>query len=87
MLLVVIVMVIGRCLWRLCFFGSAVKVETELRKEMFNHCKDLSQNFYQKNKDVALLQSILNHSTPSVTLRYIGINQDMIDSNLKSFFL
>ena len=50
MLLVVIVMVIGRCLWRLCFFGSAVKVETELRKEMFNHCKDLSQNFYQKNK-------------------------------------
>ena len=50
MLLVVIVMVIGRCLWRICFFGSAIKVETELRKEMFNHCKDLSQNFYQKNK-------------------------------------
>lgn len=50
MLIVVIVMVIGRCLWRLCFFGSAIKVETEIRKEMFNHCKDLSQNFYQKNK-------------------------------------
>ena len=50
MLLVVIVMVIGRCLWRICFFGAAVKVETELRKTMFNHCKDLSQNFYQNNK-------------------------------------
>lgn len=50
MLIVVIVMVVGRCLWRLCFFGSAIKVETEIRKEMFNHCKDLSQNFYQKNK-------------------------------------
>ena len=50
MLLVVAIMVVGRCLWRVCFFGSAVKVETELRRKMFDHCKNLSQNFYQKNK-------------------------------------
>ena len=50
MLLIVAVLVIGRFLWRICFFGSAIKVETDIRNEMFNHCKDLSQSFYQKNK-------------------------------------
>ena len=46
-------MFIGRFLWRVCFFGSAIKVETELRKKMFDHCKNLSQQFYQKNKVIS----------------------------------
>jgi len=33
---------------------------------------------YRQNKDVALLQEIFNHSAPSVTLRYIGINEEHI---------
>ena len=41
--------------------------------------KTFGYHFYQENKDVALLQNIFNHSAPSVTLRYIGINQDIID--------
>ena len=49
--------------------------------------KTFGDHFYQENKDVALLQSILNHSAPSVTLRYIGINQDIIDSSLNAFSL
>lgn len=49
--------------------------------------KTFGYHFYQEKKDIALLQSILNHSAPSVTLRYIGINQDIIDANLKSFCL
>jgi integrase len=28
---------------------------------------------YKQNKDVTLLQRMFNHSAPSVTLRYIGI--------------
>ena len=44
-------------------------------------------HFYQENKDVALLQCIFYHSAPSVTLRYIGINQDIIDSRLNAFCL
>lgn len=32
---------------------------------------------YKLNKDVALLQEMFNHSAPSVTLRYIGINEDL----------
>jgi integrase len=42
---------------------------------------------YQQFKDVALLQDIFNHSAPSVTLRYIGINDDIKDNTLKDFFL
>ena len=50
LLLIMLVMIIGRFLWRVCFFGSAIRVETDLRSEMFNHCKGLSQQYYQRNK-------------------------------------
>ena len=49
--------------------------------------KTFGYHFYQENKDVALLQCIFNHSTPSITLKYIGINQDIIDSSLRAFAL
>lgn len=42
---------------------------------------------YQLYKDVAILQEIFNHSSPSVTLRYIGINQDIIDNSYMNFSL
>ena len=47
---IIVVMVIGRFLWRVCFFGSAIRVETNIRIEMFDHCKDLSRDYYQVNK-------------------------------------
>ncbi len=50
LLLIILAMIIGRFLWRICFFGSAIRVETDLRSEMFNHCKGLSQQYYQHNK-------------------------------------
>ena len=34
---------------------------------------------YTSGVDVALIQKLLNHSAPSVTLRYIGITQDQMD--------
>lgn len=40
---------------------------------------------YQQYKDVAMLQKIFNHSSPSITLAYIGINQDKIDESYKNF--
>ena len=49
--------------------------------------KTFGYHFYQENKDIALLQCIFNHSAPNVTLRYIGINQDIIDSRLNAFCL
>lgn len=39
---------------------------------------------YVKTKDVATLQKIFNHSDPSITLRYIGINQDGQDKVMNS---
>ena len=42
---------------------------------------------YQQYKDVAILQEIFNHSAPSVTLRYMGINQDVIDNSYMNFSL
>ena len=50
MLYIVLAMVFCRFLWRICFFGAGIKVETDLRSRMFNHSKHLSQQFYHKNK-------------------------------------
>ena len=41
MIFVIIAMVIGRFLWRICFFGAGIKVETNIRGKMFDRCKDL----------------------------------------------
>lgn len=49
--------------------------------------KTFGYHFYKKTKDVAMLQQIFNHSAPSVTLRYIGINQDIIDKAIDDFGL
>jgi len=49
--------------------------------------KTFGYHFYQKTKDVAMLQEIFNHSAPSVTLRYIGINQDILDRAIDDFSL
>lgn len=49
--------------------------------------KTFGYHFYQQTKDVAMLQQIFGHSAPSVTLRYIGINDEMIDNVLTTFSL
>lgn len=49
--------------------------------------KTFGWHYYQKHKDVALLQTIFHHSSPSVTLRYIGITQDQVEDSLKDFSL
>ena len=49
MLIIILIIVVGRFLWRVCFFGAGILAETDLRNRMFDHCKDLSQEFYHKN--------------------------------------
>lgn len=41
--------------------------------------------FYKATKDVAMLQQILNHSHPEITLRYIGITEEETNNILKTF--
>ena len=43
--------------------------------------------FYKKYNDIALLQKIFNHSSPAVTLRYIGITQEEMNTSYKNFEL
>ena len=49
MVWIILVIVLGRFLWRVCFFSAGIKAETDLRNRMFDHCKDLSQEFYHQN--------------------------------------
>ena len=62
---IVAVMVVGRFLWRVCFFGSAIRVETDLRIRMFDHCKDLSREYYQVNK-VGNLMSLFTNDLDTI---------------------
>ena len=62
---VILVMVVGRFLWRVCFFGSAIRVETDIRIRMFDHCKDLSREYYQVNK-VGNLMSLFTNDLDTI---------------------
>lgn len=62
---VVAVMIVGRFLWRVCFFGTAIKVETDLRGKMFNHAKNLSHEYYQVNK-VGNLMSLFTNDLETI---------------------
>jgi integrase len=49
--------------------------------------KTFSYWFYKQHKDIALLQDILNHTHPSITLRYIGITAENVERSLENFVL
>ena len=49
MLGIILLIVAGRFLWRICFLGAGIRAESDLRDRMFDHCKDLSQEFYHQN--------------------------------------
>ena len=65
MLLVIVSLVFGRFLWRVCFFGAGIKLETDLRGRMFDRCKDLSQQYYQVNK-VGNMMSLFTNDLDTV---------------------
>ncbi len=65
MVKVILAIVVGRFLWRLCFFGSAVKLEEDLRNRMFRHAQELSREYYQVNK-VGDLMSLFTNDLDTV---------------------
>ncbi len=77
LIFIILFMVIGRFLWRICFFGSGIKVETDIRRRMFDHCKDLSQQYYQVNK-VGNMMSLFTNDLETV--------QDCFGSGVLMFF-
>ncbi len=77
MVVIILCMVVGRFLWRICIFGAAIKVETDLRNSMFDHAKDLSRQYYQVHK-VGDLMSLFTNDLDTV--------QDCYGSGFLMFF-
>ena len=65
MVAVVVSIVFCRFLWRVTIFGAAIRVETNLRNEMFSHAKLLSPEYYQVNK-VGNLMSLFTNDLDTV---------------------
>ena len=65
MIFVIAIMLLGRFLWRVCFFGAGIRLETDLRNRMFDRSKDLSHQYYQVNK-VGNLMSLYTNDLDTV---------------------
>lgn len=59
------------------------------RKDIGTHTmrKTFAYHYYMQNRDVAELMNILNHSSQSITLRYIGVQQESINQKVKKLNL
>ncbi len=57
---VAITMFIGRFIWRRCILGEAVKIQADMRNEMFIKTEKLSQRYYKTNKTGAILAYFSN---------------------------
>ena len=63
-----------RFIVRACYeLGIESNVGTHTMRKTFGY------HHYRQFNDIALLQEIFNHSSPDVTLRYIGVTQDEIN--------
>ena len=65
MIWIVLFMVVGRFLWRICFFGTSIRVQADLREKMFDHSRRLSQQYYQVNK-VGNLMSLYTNDLDTI---------------------
>ena len=71
-----------RLLNRVCnLMNLDIKIGTHTLRKTFGY------HFYKQYKDVVMLQKIFNHSNPSITLRYIGIEQDEVYKSYENFIL
>lgn len=63
--------------------------QADLEEKFGTHTmrKTFGYHHYKKYKDIAMLQKIFNHSSSTVTLRYIGIEQDKINESYTNFIL
>lgn len=65
MVVVILCIVVGRFLWRVMFFGAAIRLEEYLRNRMFDNSKNLSCEYYQVNK-VGNLMSLFTNDLDTV---------------------
>ena len=65
MVAVILTVVVGRFTWRVLLFGTAIKVEKDLRDRMFDNAKNLSREYYQVNK-VGNLMSLFTNDLDTI---------------------
>ncbi len=65
MSVIIVLMLVGRFLWRMLFFTSAIRMETDLRDRMFARAKTLDCQFYGVNK-VGNLMSLFTNDLDTV---------------------
>ena len=85
LIVVIVVMVIGRFLWRICFFGTALKVERHIRHRMFDKAKDLPQSYYQKNK-VGHMMSLFTNDIETIHECFGSFHTDNGQITVQKFF-
>ena len=66
---------------------AAIEVGIEVHIGTHSLRKTFGYHHYKQFDDIVLLQKIFNHSSPAVTLRYIGLEQETINESYKKFFL
>ena len=59
-LLVGVGMFLGRFLWRVCIFGESIRIQADLRLDMFKKTEVLTQRYYKANKTGAILSYFSN---------------------------
>ena len=59
-LLVGVGMFFGRFMWRICLFGESIRIQADIRGEMFKKTEVLSQRYYKENKTGAILSYFSN---------------------------
>lgn len=73
---------------------NTVAKKVGIKDEVGTHSmrKSFGYHFYNKyndknNRALSILQDIFNHSTPYITLKYIGIAQDEVDDMIDNFVI
>ena len=62
---VILTVIVGRFTWRVMLFGTAIRVEKDLRDRMFDNAKNLSREYYQVNK-VGNLMSLFTNDLDTI---------------------
>jgi ATP-binding cassette subfamily B protein len=58
--LYVVIIMMGRFVWRMCIFGASRRFDYGLRNDMFKHAEKLSNQYYSENKTGGLMAYFTN---------------------------
>lgn len=70
-------------------YFKEVQKNLKLDYELGSHSlrKTWGYYYYEQTQDLALIMKILNHSSEKITLKYIGITQERIDTVFENFII